>query len=233
MTWKQTFKAAFPHTIPVMTGYLFLGFAFGVLLASKGFNALWAAFMSISIFAGAMQFVAVPLLTQAFALANTFFLTVMVNARHIFYGFSMLEKFRDTGKYKPYLIFGMTDETFSLLYSVKLPEGASRGRFYFCVTLLDHLYWIAGGIAGALVGTAVPFDVKGIEFVMTALFVSIFTEQCREKQNRVPGMIGIAGTLLCLLIFGPNNFILPAMAVLVLVLTLLRKPLEQEGRSDD
>jgi len=224
---KKTLKAAFPHTIPVMTGYLFLGAAFGILLQSKGYSHLWAGLMSVTIFAGSVQFVAVNLLTGAFSLLNAFFITLMVNARHVFYGFSMLERFQDTGKYKPYLIFALSDETFTLLYSAEPPEGVRRGSFYFCIALLDQLYWIAGSITGALIGSRLSFDVQGIEFVMTALFVAIFTEQCRVHHNRIPAVVGLAGSALCLLVFGPERFILPAMLVLVLVLTLIRKPMER------
>ena len=228
----KTFKAAFPHTIPVMAGYLCLGGAFGILLQTAGYDFLWAGIMSITIFAGAMQFIAVNLLTSAFSLLNAFIITIMVNARHIFYGFSMLEKFENTGWAKPYLIFSMTDETFSLLYSVTPPEGIGKNGFYFCIAFLNHTYWIAGGIIGALVGAQVPLDFTGVEFIMTALFVAIFTEQCRSKQNRIPAAIGLGGSLACLLLFGPDQFILPAMVLLVAALSLVRKPIEKTLNSE-
>jgi Predicted branched-chain amino acid permease (azaleucine resistance) len=224
----QLFKTAFVQTIPVLAGYLFLGIAFGFLLQSKGFGFEWAGFMSITIFAGAMQFVAVTLLTEPFAPLSVFVITLMINARHIFYGFSMLEKYRGTGKFKPYLIFGMTDETFALLYSTEPPEGASRKLFYFYVTILDHIYWIVGGIIGATLGAVLPFDAYGIEFIMPALFTAIVVEQLRKKQNRIPCIIGLVASAICLVIFGPERFILPAMAVLVAALTLARKPLDKE-----
>jgi len=230
--FSATFKAAFPHTLPVMAGYICLGAAFGILLQNAGYDFLWAGVMSVTIFAGSMQFIAVNLLTSAFSLLNAFFITIMVNARHVFYGFSMLEKFENTGWAKPYLIFSLTDETFSLLYSVKPPEGISKGSFYFCIAFLNHTYWIAGGIIGALIGSQVPLDFTGIEFVMTALFVAIFTEQCRIRSNRIPAIIGIGGSVLCLLIFGPDQFILPAMVVLVAALSLIRKPIEKGLRNN-
>ena len=196
-------------------------------MQSKGFGLEWVGFMSVTIFAGAMQFVAVNLLTDPFAPFSILILTLMINARHIFYGFSMLERFRGMGKFKPYLIFGMTDETFALLYSTAPPEGASRKLFYFFITLLDHIYWISGSIIGAALGSQLPFDARGIEFVMAALFTAIVVEQLHKKQNRVPCIIGLAGAAACLIIFGPGSFLLPAMAVLVAVLTLARKPLEK------
>jgi len=228
LTITKTLKSAFVQTIPVLTGYLFLGIAFGFLLQSKGFGFEWAGFMSITIFAGAMQFVAVNLLTDPFAPISVLILTLMINARHIFYGFSMLEKFRNTGKFKPYLIFGMTDETFALLYSTAPPEGASRRLFYFFITFLDHVYWIGGSIIGAVIGSQLPFDARGIEFVMAALFTAIIVEQLHKKQNRIPCIIGLAASAACLNIFGPERFILPAMAVLVAALSLAKKPLEKD-----
>jgi 4-azaleucine resistance transporter AzlC len=222
----DTFKTAFLQTIPILTGYLFLGIAFGFLLQSKGFGFEWAGLMSVTVFAGAMQFVAVNLLTDPFAPLSVFILTLMINARHIFYGFSMLEKYKDAGRFKPYLMFGMTDETFALLYSTEPPLGASKRVFYFFVTFLDHIYWISGSVIGALLGSQLPFDAKGIEFVMAALFTAIATEQLRKKENRIPCVIGLAASALCLAIFGPEGFILPAMAVLVAVLSLAKKPLE-------
>jgi 4-azaleucine resistance transporter AzlC len=228
LTIIKTFKSSFIQTIPVLTGYMFLGIAYGFLMQSKGFGVEWVGFMSVSIFAGAMQFVSVYLLTDPFAPLSIFVLTLMINARHIFYGFSMLEKFRGTGKIKPYLIFGMTDETFALLYSTEPPEGASRKLFYFFITFLDHIYWISGGIIGSLIGAQLPFDARGIEFVMAALFTAIIVEQLHKKQNRIPCIIGLASSAACLIIFGPERFLLPAMAVLVAALSLARKPLEKD-----
>ena len=223
----NVFKSAFIQTIPVLTGYLFLGIAYGFLMQNKGFGLEWVGLMSVSIFAGAMQFVAVNLLTDPFAPLSVLVLTLMINARHIFYGFSMLEKYSGTGRVKPYLIFGMTDETFALLYSTAPPEGASRKLFYFFVTFLDHIYWISGSIIGAALGSQLPFDARGIEFVMAALFTAIVVEQLHKKQNRIPCIIGLAGTAACLIIFGPGSFLLPSMAVLVAALSLAKKPLEK------
>ena len=221
------FRAAFPYTIPVMTGYLFMGTAFGILLQSQGYDYLWALLMSITIFAGAMQFVAVGILSDSFAPLSAFLITLMVNARHVFYGFSMLDLFKSCGRVRPYLIFGLTDETFSLLCSLPPPPGISRGSFYLAITLLNHSYWISGCVIGALLGSRLSFDPKGIDFVMTALFVAIFVEQWRQPQNRPPALIGLGGTALCLVIFGPTHFILPSMGLVVLALTLGRSFMEK------
>lgn len=227
MTYTKTFRAAFPHTIPVMTGYLFMGAAFGILLQSKGYGPLWAGLMGVVIYAGSMQFVAVELLSGVFNLAGAAFMTLMVNARHIFYGFSMLEKYRGAGAKKPYLIHALTDETFTLLCGTQPPEGADPGRFYLCVSLLNHLYWVAGSVAGAVLGSAFAMDTRGIDFVMTALFVSIFTEQFRQVQGRIPALIGLGGTLLCRVVFGPGAFLLPSMVLLVAMLTAFRGRIEE------
>lgn len=219
--------AAFPHTVPVMAGYVFMGLAFGILLQGAGYGAGWAALMSLVIFAGSMQFVAVNLLVLPFSPLNALLITLMVNARHLFYGFSMLEKFKDMGRVKPYLIFGLTDETFSLLWSVAPPPKVNPRLFRFFVTLLDQLYWVTGGVLGALVGGGLPFDTRGIEFAMTALFVSICTEQLRDRSKRPPALIGLAGSALCLALLGSQRFMLPTMLLLILIFTALRGPLER------
>jgi len=224
---KNPVRAAFPYTIPVLTGYLFMGMAFGMLLASKGYGALWACLMAVFIFAGSMQFVAVGLLAAGFDPLTSFLMTLMVNARHVFYGIPMLERFKHYGKAKYYMIFGLTDETFSLLVSTKPPPGVSEKWFYFSITALDHSYWIAGCTLGGLLGSALPINTRGIDFVMTALFVVIFLEQWKEKKNRTPALIGLGVSVLCRVVFGPQWFILAAMVVLVLIFVLARNPLER------
>ena len=220
-------RAAFPHTIPVLTGYLFLGTAFGVLLQSKGFGVGWAALMSVSIYAGAMQFVAVGLLAAGFHPLTAAIMTLMVNARHIFYGISMLEKFADMKKLKPYMIFSLTDETYSLLCSVEPPEGCDGRLFRFCIALLDHSYWIAGGIIGSLLGAAIKFNSQGIDFVMTALFVVIFLEQWQSKKGRLPALIGVGSSIACLLLFDAQWFLIPAMVLLTVLLFVFRGRIER------
>lgn len=226
---KKAFYAAFPLTLPICAGFLFLGFAYGVYMNSKGFSFLWPMIMSLTIFAGSMEFVTVSLLTSAFNPLYAFLLTLMVNARHLFYGVSMLETYKDAGKKKWYLIFGMCDESFSVNYSTKPPEGVDRGWFMFFVTLLNHFYWVMGATLGGLLGGLIAFSTKGIDFVMTALFVVIYIDQWRAQKRHLPAVIGLAVSVLSLIIFGADQFILPAMALMLAVLTVLRRPLSGKG----
>lgn len=226
---KKAFYAAFPLTLPICAGFLFLGFAYGVYMNSKGFSFLWPMIMSLTIFAGSMEFVTVSLLTSAFNPLYAFLLTLMVNARHLFYGVSMLETYKDAGKKKWYLIFGMCDESFSINYSTKPPEGVDRGWFMFFVTLLNHFYWVMGATLGGLLGGLIAFSTKGIDFVMTALFVVIYIDQWRAQKRHLPAVIGLAVSVLSLIIFGADQFILPAMALMLAVLTVLRRPLSGKG----
>lgn len=227
----KAFRTAFPLTLPICAGFLFLGLAYGVYMNSKGFSFVWPMIMSLTIFAGSMEFVTVTLLTSAFNPLYAFLLTVMVNARHLFYGVSMLETYKGTGKKKWYLIFGMCDESFTINCTANPPEGVDRGWFMFFVTLLNHIYWVVGSTLGGLLGGLVTFNAKGIDFVMTALFVVIFIDQWRAQKQHLPAVIGLAVSFLSLLVFGAERFILPAMALMLAVLTLLRRPLS--GRKEE
>ena len=228
----KALKAAFPYTLPVMTGYLFLGMAFGILLNSKGYHFGWAILMSVFIYAGSMQYVAINQLTMAFNPLNAFIMTLMVNARHLFYGLSLLGKYSEAGRKKPYLVFGLTDETFSILCATNPPQGVNRGWFMFFVTILNHSYWIAACALGGILGSMVSFNTKGIDFVMTALFVVIFLEQWKSQKQHAPALIGLGASVLCLWVFGPEHFIIPAMAAIVGILSLFRKPLENLCKSE-
>ncbi|HHU91457.1 MAG TPA: branched-chain amino acid ABC transporter permease [Clostridiaceae bacterium] len=223
----KALKAAFPHTIPVMTGYLFLGAAFGILLNSKGYHFGWAILMSFFIYAGSMQFIAVNLLTVAFNPINAFLITLIVNARHLFYGVSMLKNFKGIGRLKPYLIAGLTDETYSILCSTEPPEGIDKTWFMFFITLLNQMYWVIASAVGGLIGSLFAFDTMGIDFVMTALFVVIFINQWKAEKKHIPAITGVAVSVICLLIFGPDNFIIPSMALIVLALTVFKKNIEE------
>lgn len=216
-----------------MAGYLVLGLGFGVLLESKGYGVGWALAMSTLIYAGSMQYVAVDLLAGGASLIAAALMTVTVNARHLFYGISMVERYRDTGPAKPYLIFALTDETYSLVCSGEVPDGVDRKRYFFLVSFFDHLYWIAGSVAGALMGAVLPFDSTGIDFSMTALFLVVMTEQWRTTQDHRPALAGLGVSLVCLLVFGAEDFLIPAMIGITLVLTLLRGALQAKEETDD
>lgn len=225
---KKALKAAFPHTIPILTGFLFLGIAFGILMDVKGLKIGWTMLMSICTFAGSMQFVAVTLLTAAFNPWYAFFLTLMVNARHLFYSISMLDKFRDTGKCKPFLIFSLCDETFSVLCSSEPPKDVNRKYFMFFIALLNYLYWSLGSMLGGILGNFISFNTEGLDFVLTALFVVIFLNQWKSLQHHIVPYIGVGCSILSLLIFGAEGFIIPAMLMILLLLTLLRTKKESE-----
>ncbi|NLW39230.1 MAG: branched-chain amino acid ABC transporter permease [Peptococcaceae bacterium] len=225
----KALKAAFPHTIPVFTGFTFLGIAFGILMNTKGYGLGWTVLMSLLVFAGSAQYVTVNFLTSVFNPIYVLLLTLIVNARHLFYGISMLDKYRDTGKFKPYLIFGLCDETFSILCSTNPPEGANRNWFMFFITLLNHSYWVLGSALGGLLGYMVSFNTKGLDFVLTALFVVIFIGQWKTQRNHGPAIIGVLCSVICLIIFGRSNFIIPSMFAILAVLTVFRKKMTGEG----
>lgn len=223
---RKAFKAALPYTLPICIGFIVLGMSYGFLMRSKGFPLIYPMLMSLFIFAGSMEFVTVNLLLSDFNPLHVFFLTLMVNARHIFYGISMLDKYKNCGWKKPYLIFGMCDETFTVNCAVTPPEDVDKGWFMFFVTLLNQIYWVSGATLGALLGYIIHFDASGIEFVMTALFVVMFINQWEETKEHTPALMGLGCSLLCLVIFGSSNFIIPAMILIVLCLSFCKGRLE-------
>lgn len=228
---KKAFAAAFPYTIPILAGFLFLGTTYGIYMNAAGFGPWYPILMSATIFAGSMEFVAVGLLLGTFDPLGALALTLMVNARHLFYGLSMLDKYKGTGKKKFYLIFGMCDESFSINCTTDIPAGVDKGWFMFFVTLLNHCYWVCGATLGGVLGALVEFNTKGLDFVMTALFVVIFMEQWLKESSHQSSLIGLGVSLLCLLLFGGRQFIVPAMVLILAGLTLFRKPLEKAGAS--
>ncbi len=220
---KQVTRQAFKTSIPVMAGYIVLGMGFGLLLHDAGYGVGWAFFMAVIIYAGTMQYVGVSLLAGGASILTTMLTTFMVQARHLFYSISLIEKYKGAGKYKPYMIYGITDETYSLLSDGTLPVAEEdAARYRFLVTLFDHSYWICGCVLGNLLGEVLPFSTKGLEYSMTALFVASFTEQWITMHDHVPALTGFVGTLLCLLIFGSEHFLIPALLLITIVLTLLR-----------
>ncbi len=215
---KTMLGTAFRDTVPVMTGYLFLGFGFGILMQQRGFGLGWSAAMSLLIYAGSMQYVGVELLATGAGLVTAALSTLLINARHLFYGISMVDRYKGAGRKKPYLIFALTDETFSLVSREELPQGADRHTYCFLVSVLDQSYWVAGSVAGAVAGALLPVNFRGIEFVLTALFVTIFVEQWLTRKNHTPAVVGVGVTAACLLIFGSRTFLVPAMLVITAVL---------------
>ena len=225
---NRTIRQAFLKSIPVLAGYVVLGIGFGILMRDAGYGVLWTAAMSLFIYAGSLQYVGVGLLTGGASVLTSAITSLMVNARHLFYSISMIDKYKDAGQYKPYMIFALTDETYSLLCDGMTPSGVDTNQYRFLVSIFNHSYWVTGSIIGSLLGAVLPFSTKGIEFSMTALFVAAFTEQWLTTKDHVPALTGLICTLLCLIVFGKDNFLIPAMLLITLVLTLLRG--REEGR---
>lgn len=224
-------KKAFVKTIPVMAGYLVLGIGFGILLHDAGYGTLWAFAMSLLIYAGSMQYVGVGLLAGGASMIMTLITTIMVNARHLFYSISMINRYRDSGRYKPYLIFALTDETYSLLCNDDLTVTKNISLYRFLVSVFNQCYWVIGSVIGSILGSVLPFSTKGIEFSMTALFVASFVEQWITMDDHIPALTGLLSTLICLIIFGPDRFLIPSMLVITLVLTIFRKRPDPESEA--
>lgn len=225
----RALKAAFPNTLPILAGFGFLGFTYGVLMNVSGFPFWYTMIMSLTVFAGSMQFVAVNLLLGAFNPIQAFAMTLMINARHMFYGISMLDRYRNVGKKGIYLIFGMCDESFSVNYTADIPVGVDEGWFMFFVTLLNQCYWFIGSSLGAILGSLIPFSTEGLDFVLTAMFVVIFMDQWLKEDDHLSSILGLTLSFICLLAFGADRFIIPSMIVIFVVLTLLQGRLQKGG----
>ena len=215
---KAVFRSAFRDTIPVLTGYVVLGMGFGIVMHANGYGFLWAVAMSLFIYAGSMQFAAIGLLTGGASMLTVALTTLAVNARHLFYGISMIPRWRGIGKWKPYLIYALTDETYSLVSAGEHDKG-----YYVTVTLLDHAYWVLGTLLGSLLSTALPVNTAGIEFALTALFITVFTDQWLKAKDHLPAILGLVVTAAARLLLGPEKFLIPAMAVLAVLLLLPRR----------
>lgn len=222
----ENIRFAFQQTIPVMLGYIFLGMAFGLMLHNAGFQFIWAFAISLCVYAGSLQFVMVTLLSGGAGLLYTAMMTFFINGRHIFYGLSLVEKYRKMGKRYPYMVFSLTDETYSILCRTKVPEVMDEKQVMFAISLLNHCYWVLGSLAGGLAGHFITFDTRGIDFSMTALFVAIVVEQWQEKKNRMPAMTGLILSVIFLAILGPERFILPSLALSVFILLSARNDLD-------
>ena len=230
---RKAFRAAFPHTIPILTGFCFLGLTYGVYMRAAGFSFWYPLLISLIVFGGSLQFVIVSMLLSPYAPVQTFLMALMVQARHLFYGIAMLDKYKGTGWKKPYLIFAMCDETFSVNCAAEVPPDVDRGWFYFFVSLLDRFYWVAASTLGGLLGSVLDFNTEGLDFVMTAMFVVILTEQWLKEKTPVSEWIGLTAGVACLLIFGADNFLIPTMVCILAALTLLRRPLEHNFAKEE
>lgn len=228
---KRLLRTAFLDTVPVMTGYVFLGFGFGILMQQNGFGVLWAAAMSLFIYAGSMQYVAISLLTSGASLVTAAMTAFVVNARHLFYGISMVDAYKGMGKKKPYLIFGLTDETYSLVSQLQIPEDVSPKGYCFLVTLFDHFYWVAGTVLGSLAGSLLPINYEGVDFALTALFVTIFVEQWLSTKKHGPAIVGVVATVICLIVFGTDVFLIPSMIIIAASLILMRKTGKEDSHA--
>ncbi len=226
---RKTLSAAFPVTLPVLFGFVPLGIAFGLLMNAAGYSVFWAGFMSLVVYAGSAQFVGVELLAATAPLPQAALMTLILNFRHLVYGLSMLEKYRDVGRSKPYLVFALPDETYAILSSGEVPQGVEPREYYLAVSFLNQVYWVTGTILGGLLGAALPINTQGADFAMTALFLGIALGQWEERKNRPSALLGLGAALLSLLLFGPDRFLIPALVLMILALLGFRPRLEREG----
>lgn len=226
---RKALAAAFPNTLPIFAGFWFLGLAYGVSMAVRGFSFIYPMVMATVIFGGSLEFVAAELLLSTFAPLQTLIMTLMLQARHLFYGIAMLERFKGLGWKRFYLIFGMCDESFSINYTAQIPNGVDRGWFMFFVTLLNQLYWVSAATVGGLLGSLITFNTQGLDFVMTAMFVVIFLDQWLKEEKHYTALIGVLASLACLLLFGAEDFMIPTMLCILFLLSVFRRPIEKAG----
>lgn len=231
--YLRALKAAFPNTVPILAGFLFLGITYGVLMRAAGFNYLYSTFISITTFAGAMQYLAIAILQGAFNPLSVFLMTLLVNARHIFYGISMLDNYKSAGKKGIYMIFAMCDESFSVNYSATIPSGVDKGWFMFFVALLIHIYWVVGSALGGIFGSFITFNTKGMDFVLTAMFIVIFINNWQKEKNHISSVIGVFATLFWLLVVGSEYFLIPSLASIIIILLVMQKRIESEVDNND
>ena len=224
-SWRSALRAAFPHTVPILAGFLVLGATYGMLMQAIGYGPLWSGLFSAIAFGGSTQYAAVPLLAAGFDPLEAFLLSLTISARHLFYSVSMLKKYDDLGWKRWMLYYTLCDETFSVVSTVEPPEGVDTGKIYLSISLLNWSYWIMASMLGGVLGGVLPFDISGMDFALTALFVVLFLEQLRQKQRRLPGAIGIACAVVALLVCGPDNLVIPSMVLIFASLLIGRKKL--------
>lgn len=228
MSNKELVKNVIIKTLPVMAGYIVLGIGFGILLKVNGYGLMWAILMSVLIYAGSAQYVGISLISGGATILTSAITILMVNARHLFYGISMINHYKGAGKRKPYLIFALTDETYSLVCNGDYPDGVDKYKYWFLISLFNQCYWITGSIIGSIAGSVLKFNTTGIEFSMTALFVTVFVEQWLSTKEHRPAIIGLIASVLCLVVFGSDKFLIPTMILIVILLTGFRGKLEKK-----
>lgn len=228
---QAAFRHAFRASLPIMAGYGFLGMTYGIYMHELGFSFLYPMLMAMVVYAGSAEFLLGNMLLGSFHPLQTFLMILMVNARHLFYGLAMLERYRGLGWKKFFLIFGMSDETFALTSSTTVPDGTDRGWYLLWLTWLDETYWVAGATIGGLVGPLLTFDLRGLDFVLTAMFTAIFADNWMREDGHVSSLSGLFVCGLALVVFGPDRFIIPSMVVILVFLTLMRRKLEKGGAS--
>lgn len=224
---KKTFIFALRQTIPILFGYLFIGIAFGLMLQKADYHWAWAPLCSFLIYAGSLQYVLVVLLSSGASLLSSFIISLIINGRQIFYGISLIDKFKGFKKLKPYMIFSLTDETYSILCSLKVPKGMDEKKVMFLIALFNQSYWILGSLIGAIIGDLINFNSKGIEFAMTALFTVILIEYLQEEKNQLPALLGICSAVFFLFLLEPESFILPSLLISSAILVFFRKEIEK------
>lgn len=229
----KAFRASFPHTLPIFAGFWFWGLTYGMYMNARGFSFWYPMIMSLGIFAGSMEFVTAGMLLSTFAPFESLLVTLIINARHIFYGLSLLDYYRGHGWKTPYLIFGMCDESFSINYTTPIPAEVDRGWFMLFITGLIHFYWFSASTIGGIFGSLLPVDTTGLEFTMTAMFVVIFLEHWHKEKEHTSSILGVGLSLVSLMIWGPKGFILPAMVLIIGVLTYLYHPFRKDKKGDD
>ena len=222
----RALRAAAPQTLPVLAGYFVLGLGYGIYVQSLGLPVWMPMLMGTVVYGGSLEFVLASLLLGAFSPLSAFLMALMIQARHLFYGLAMLERYKGYGLRSFYMIFAMSDETFSITCSAEPSEGVDKGWFMFFITLLDQIYWVASAAMGAALGAVLPFSTEGVDFVMTAMFVVIFLNQWKKEKQHASAIIGIAAPLVCLRIFGSGSFLIPSMVCILVALLLFRRPIE-------
>ena len=222
MKLKKSFTYALQHSLPIFAGFIPLGLAYGVLMQNAGYNALWTGATCIFLLAGSLQFLMISFFTSSVSLLTVTVMALLVNSRHIFYGISFIEKFRTFGPWRHYLIYTLSDENYSLHCDAKIDEDMDEKWTCIFTSTLVMLYWLIPSVLGGLIGSLIPFDMTGVDFALTALFVTILLDQLKGATSRLPAGIAIVSSAICLLIFGPSNFILPSLIITVAALTVLR-----------